>query len=72
MALGSGDRAIAPSDGLLGLIGEADQRIRIPVVECRLPRVQLGAMAGAALGIGGTIFHSLSRNPLGSPDIIGI
>ena len=38
----------------------------------RLPRVAVGACSsGAALGIAGAIFQSISRNPLGSPDMIG-
>lgn len=36
-----------------------------------MPRVLLALMLGAALGAGGAIFQSLTRNPLGSPDIIG-
>ena len=37
----------------------------------RLPRVLTGLFAGAALGVSGAIFQSISRNALGSPDIIG-
>ncbi|GAA3046639.1 FecCD family ABC transporter permease [Actinokineospora globicatena] len=41
------------------------------VFDLRLPRVTIAVLVGAALGISGAIFQSLSRNPLGSPDIIG-
>ncbi|PPK63644.1 iron complex transport system permease protein [Actinokineospora auranticolor] len=41
------------------------------VFDLRLPRVAVAVLVGAALGISGAIFQSLSRNPLGSPDIIG-
>ncbi|MBM7773062.1 iron complex transport system permease protein [Actinokineospora baliensis] len=41
------------------------------VFDLRLPRVSIAVIVGAALGISGAIFQSLSRNPLGSPDIIG-
>lgn len=37
----------------------------------RLPRVLTGLFVGAALGVSGAVFQSLSRNPLGSPDLIG-
>ncbi len=37
----------------------------------RLPRVLTAIMAGAALGMSGALFQSISRNPLGSPDLIG-
>ncbi|WP_238385187.1 FecCD family ABC transporter permease [Nesterenkonia muleiensis] len=41
------------------------------VREQRLPRVLLAVLVGAALGVSGQVFQSLSGNPLGSPDIIG-
>ncbi|VFS73980.1 ferric enterobactin transport protein FepG [Pseudomonas aeruginosa] len=37
----------------------------------RLPRVLTACLVGAALGMAGAIFQSISRNPLGSPDVIG-
>ncbi|ORC15263.1 MULTISPECIES: FecCD family ABC transporter permease [Rothia] len=37
----------------------------------RLPRLVAATIVGAALGLAGMIFQSVSRNPLGSPDIIG-
>lgn len=37
----------------------------------RLPRIVAGLCAGAALGASGAIFQSVSRNALGSPDVIG-
>ncbi|MBG9328776.1 iron chelate uptake ABC transporter family permease subunit [Corynebacterium belfantii] len=41
------------------------------VMQWRLPRVVTGILVGAALAIAGSLFQSLTRNPLGSPDIIG-
>ncbi|MCC2318782.1 FecCD family ABC transporter permease [Cellulomonas chengniuliangii] len=38
----------------------------------RLPRLLVGALAGAAFGVAGAIFQSVTRNPLGSPDVIGL
>jgi iron complex transport system permease protein len=40
--------------------------------EVRLPRVVMGALVGGALGLAGAVFQGLSRNPLASPDILGI
>ncbi|SCK53982.1 MULTISPECIES: FecCD family ABC transporter permease [unclassified Streptomyces] len=37
----------------------------------RLPQALLAALVGAALGVSGAIFQSISRNPLASPDVIG-
>ncbi|MGB3435629.1 iron chelate uptake ABC transporter family permease subunit, partial [Achromobacter sp.] len=38
----------------------------------RLPRALAALGAGAALGLSGALFQSITRNPLGSPDIIGL
>lgn len=37
----------------------------------RLPRVVTAIFCGAALGVSGAVFQSVSRNALGSPDVIG-
>ncbi|MGC9421405.1 FecCD family ABC transporter permease [Vibrio sp.] len=37
----------------------------------RLPRIVTAVFVGAALGVSGGIFQSVSRNALGSPDVIG-
>lgn len=42
------------------------------VHELRLPRALTGVLVGAAFGLSGGIFQALLRNPLASPDIIGI
>ncbi|GLW06103.1 enterobactin ABC transporter permease [Microtetraspora sp. NBRC 13810] len=44
---------------------------RFIVLGQRLPRVTAAVLVGAALGLSGAMFQSLSRNPLGSPDIVG-
>jgi iron complex transport system permease protein len=44
---------------------------RIVVVEWRLPRALAAVVFGAALGVAGAVFQSLTRNPLASPDVIG-
>lgn len=38
----------------------------------RLPRATLAVVAGASFGLGGVTFQTMLRNPLASPDIIGI
>lgn len=42
------------------------------VGELRLPRATLAVLAGASLGLGGVTFQTMLRNPLASPDIIGV
>lgn len=69
--LSTGRAGIPLADVVEALLGGGSRRDRMVVVEWRLPRVLLAALLGAALGVSGAIFQSLSRNPLGSPDIIG-
>ena len=38
----------------------------------RLPRVAAAIIAGTALGLGGALFQTTLRNPLASPDILGV
>jgi iron complex transport system permease protein len=42
------------------------------LMESKLPRALLGVLVGAAFGVGGAIFQTTLRNPLASPDIIGV
>jgi iron complex transport system permease protein len=55
-------------DGLLTDEGTAGVIMR----EIRLPRMLLGAMAGAALGMSGAALQGLLRNPLAEPGVMGI
>lgn len=70
-SLASGSYQIPIPEALRALRGEGEDMVRMIVVEWRLPRVLLAVLLGAALGMSGAIFQSLTRNPLGSPDIIG-
>lgn len=71
LAIGLGDYPFSPLQVLQTLLGGGDELRRTIVLEWRLP-VAIAAVAfGALLGIGGAIFQSLTRNPLGSPDVIG-
>ncbi|WP_052136978.1 iron chelate uptake ABC transporter family permease subunit [Arthrobacter sp. PAMC 25486] len=42
------------------------------VMENKLPQALLGLLAGVSFGMAGAVFQSMLRNPLASPDIIGI
>ncbi|WP_341945548.1 iron chelate uptake ABC transporter family permease subunit [Microbacterium sp. LWH11-1.2] len=56
---------------LSALTGSGEGNVRKLVLEWRLPRVLFAVLGGIALGVSGAIFQSLTRNPLGSPDVIG-
>lgn len=51
---------------------EFDERMRYIVLEVRLPRIILAIFVGASLGICGASFQSIFKNPLASPDILGV
>lgn len=71
IALGTGDFPIAPVDVINALIGQGDPATTFIVRDLRLPRALCAALVGVALALSGAIFQSLTRNPLGSPDIVG-
>ncbi len=50
--------------------GEPDNELILGVL--RLPRILASVLIGAALGVSGAILQGLVRNPLASPDILGI
>lgn len=67
-----GDFPIALTDVVRALAGAGDPGTVLVVQELRLPRAMVGLLAGAALGASGALFQTLTRNPLASPDMIGI
>lgn len=71
LSMTSGDYGIPLTDVAQALAGRGDEMLKMIVLEWRLPRALLAIVLGAALGVSGAIFQSLTRNPLGSPDIIG-
>jgi iron complex transport system permease protein len=70
VALGLGDYPLSPPEVLRALLG-GDGFASTIVLQWRLPRVLAALVFGAALGASGAVFQSLTRNPLGSPDVIG-
>lgn len=54
------------------LSNRADSRTRFVVLELRMPRLITAILAGAALGLAGSLMQALTRNPLASPGIMGI
>jgi iron complex transport system permease protein len=61
-----------PAEVLRVILGETVPGASFTVGELRLPRATMGVLAGLAFGIAGVTFQTMLRNPLASPDIIGI
>ena len=63
---------ISAADALHTLLPGAGSKMdRFFVLHQRLPRAVAAVLVGAMLALSGAIFQSLSRNPLGSPDVVG-
>lgn len=71
VAISTGSYATSPLDVVGALLGSSTERTHLVVIDMRLPRIVAALLVGAALGVAGAVFQTLSRNPLGSPDIIG-
>ncbi|MFJ6452916.1 iron-enterobactin ABC transporter permease [Paenarthrobacter sp. NPDC091669] len=71
ISLATGDYDVSVPQVLQAFTGDAPGLAQTIVMEWRLPRVLAALVFGAALGMSGGIFQSMTRNPLGSPDIIG-
>jgi len=67
-----GDRILAPGDVVAALTGNASPGVEFLVLELRAPRAVAAALVGLCLGASGAVTQSLLRNPLASPDIVGV
>jgi len=54
------------------LFGEQIKGASFAINTLRLPRMLAGFLAGMAFGMAGNTFQTILRNPLASPDIIGV
>jgi iron complex transport system permease protein len=70
VALGLGDYPLSVPEVVRALVSDQGFASTI-VTQWRLPRVLVALVLGAALAVSGALFQSLTRNPLGSPDVIG-
>jgi len=61
-----------PSDVLAVVLGQQVDGASFTVGTLRLPRATTGLLVGLAFGLAGATFQTMLRNPLASPDIIGI
>ncbi|MDQ0376261.1 FecCD family ABC transporter permease [Amycolatopsis thermophila] len=72
LALSIGDFPIALPDVVRTLFGNGTVRDNYIVLRLRLPRALAGLLAGFAFGLSGALFQRVLRNPLASPDVIGV
>ncbi|RPF53372.1 FecCD family ABC transporter permease [Aquisalibacillus elongatus] len=72
LSLGMGQMKIWPQDVIKALFGYGEYMHDLTVNDFRMPRILLSILAGAGLAMSGAILQGIIRNPLASPDIIGI
>jgi ABC-type Fe3+-siderophore transport system permease subunit len=70
--LALGDVDLSPAQVVSALAGEADDLATKVVLDLRLPRVLVAALAGAALAAGGVVLQAVTRNPLADPLLLGV
>ncbi|MFD2758108.1 FecCD family ABC transporter permease [Gulosibacter faecalis] len=70
-SLALGSYGLTLPDVAAVLAGGGERFHRIIVLDWRLPFALAGVVFGALLGMSGAVFQSITRNPLGSPDVIG-
>ncbi|HEX2054710.1 MAG TPA: iron chelate uptake ABC transporter family permease subunit [Actinomycetota bacterium] len=72
VALSVGDFPIPVADVVPAIFGFGNPDSHFIVQTLRLPRALSAVFVGGAFGLSGAIFQGLARNPLASPDIMGI
>ncbi len=71
-ALLVGAAGLTPGQAIAGALGLGDKGDVFIIQMLRLPRIEAAVVVGAAFGLAGALFQSTLRNPLASPDILGI
>jgi iron complex transport system permease protein len=67
-----GNTLYSPSEVFRAVVGEEVSGASFAVGTLRLPRALAAVLAGLAFGAAGSVFQTMLRNPLASPDVIGI
>lgn len=72
ISLGMGEMKIPPLDVVKVLLGIGSEQHVLIVEQFRMPRIIIAILVGAALASAGAIMQGVIRNPLASPDILGV
>ncbi|WP_449537477.1 FecCD family ABC transporter permease [Ferdinandcohnia sp. Marseille-Q9671] len=72
VSTGLGDMKIDPVTVVKTLFGYGTRMEQLVVTSFRLPRIIIAFLVGMALAVAGSILQGLIRNPLASPDILGL
>ncbi|SMQ84049.1 iron complex transport system permease protein [Bacillus sp. OV166] len=72
VSTGSGEMKINPFTVIKVLFGGGPEMEKLIITSFRLPRIIVALMVGISLAIAGGILQGMIRNPLASPDVLGI
>ncbi|MFG6278271.1 FecCD family ABC transporter permease [Microbacterium sp. S16(2024)] len=72
VALSLGAAALTPAEVWSALTGTGSRIATYVVWDVRMPRATAAVVVGAALGLAGAVFQVVLRNPLASPDVLGV
>ncbi|WP_327731600.1 iron chelate uptake ABC transporter family permease subunit [Streptomyces sp. NBC_00487] len=72
VSVSTGEMGMPASTALRALVGLGDPGDVLVVQEFRAPRAVAALVAGAGLGAAGGVLQRLFRNPLASPDVMGV
>ena len=72
VSIAVGDFPIGLPQVIATILGRGEQVDRFIIMDLRMPRALAGLVVGVALGVSGALTQSIARNPLASPDVLGI
>jgi len=72
VSAGVGSLWFSPLEVLQAVFGHGSDMVQKTLFAFRLPRAMMAVLAGACLAVAGALLQSVARNPLASPDMIGI
>ncbi|MFZ3590050.1 FecCD family ABC transporter permease [Bacillus sp. DJP31] len=72
ISTGMGEMKLSPLQVINALFGNGTKIETLVVTSFRLPRILIALFVGVSLAVAGAILQGLIRNPLASPDIIGL
>lgn len=70
--LTQGTAAVDARDLLGLLLGQSTEQFSAVLIASRMPRLLAAVLVGVALGLAGACLQSIARNPLASPDTLGV